>query len=132
MDFSDWFDFNNRVKKDMVLVKEVNGQLITKQVRGSFNWLAWIFNLLFIFLTQKYKTQGFIQKALIPWLAILIADTIVTLTLGQLIGSIFGLAISIWYGFMFDTWFKNQLIANGYHVDSTITAESINNRHDFE
>ncbi|MBP5835414.1 hypothetical protein [Lactiplantibacillus plantarum] len=118
MDFSDWFDFNNRVKQDLTLVKEVNGQVVTKQVKGSFNWLAWLFNWLYVLLTQKYKTRGFVKKALVPMVAIYIADAVVLMIFGQLIGSVFGLVSGIWYGMMFDTWFKNQLIVNGYHVDN--------------
>ncbi|MDV0430519.1 hypothetical protein RXV91_06470 [Lactiplantibacillus sp. DA1] len=131
MDFSDWFDFNNRVKQDMTLVKEVNGQVVTKQVKGSFNWMAWIFNWLYVLLTQQYKTRGFVKKALVPMVAIYIAGAAVMMIFGQLIGGIFGLVSGIWYGMMFDTWFKNQLIANGYHVDNRFQAGN-NGQQDFE
>ena len=34
MDFSDWFDFNNRVKQNMTLVKEVNGRTAQNRYMG--------------------------------------------------------------------------------------------------
>ncbi|QIG37094.1 hypothetical protein IBB3154_1629 [Ligilactobacillus salivarius] len=30
------------------------------------------------------------------------------------LGIIVNLAEGIWFGLMYDTWFKNQLVANGY------------------
>lgn len=124
MDFSDWFDFKHRVKQDVTLIKEVNGQLVTKQVKGSFNWMAFLFNWLYPLLTQKYKTRGFVQKTLIPIAGMIIADILVLLVFGVMIELIFTLVSEIWYGMMFDTWFKNQLIANGYHVDNRYQVET--------
>lgn len=124
MDTSDWFDFNNRVKQDETLVKEVNGQLVAKQVKGSFNWMAFLFNWIYVLATQRYKTRGFVKKALIIALVMWIAEIVVTIILGGTVGSLFAIVALIWYGLMFDTWFEHQLIANGYHVDNQVTLNS--------
>lgn len=123
MDISDWFDFKQRVTQDMTLVKTVDGRTVTKQVKGSFNWLAWIFSWIYVLATQKYKTAGFVKKAIIPVVALYVADLLVVIILGNTIGFIFNVAGSVWYGLMFDTWFKNQLIANGYHVAHSVQAD---------
>ncbi|RRK09215.1 hypothetical protein D1831_14060 [Lactiplantibacillus garii] len=132
MDFSDWFDFNNRVKQDMTLVKEVNGQTVTKQVKGSINWLALIFTGFYAMFSQKYKTKDFLQKALVPFVALILLNIIVNLLLGNMIELITNIAGAVWYGLMFDTWFKNQLIANGYHVQNGGQAKVTTDQHDFE
>ncbi len=132
MNFSDLFDFNNRVKNDMTLVKDVNGQKVTKQVKGSINWMALIFTGFYAMFSQKYKTKGFLQKALVLFVALIVINLIVRPILGNVIGMIVNLAGAVWYGLMFDTWFKNQLIANGYHVEENGHDERNVAQHDVE
>ncbi|BEI48162.1 hypothetical protein ACPT8I_07995 [Lactiplantibacillus plantarum] len=132
MDFSDWFDFNNRVKQDITLVKEVNGRTVTKQVKGSFNWLAFIFTFFYALFSQKYKTKDFLKKTAVPFVTLILINFIAELILGRELVLIINFAGNIWYGFMFDTWFKNQLVVNGYHVDNSAQSESDTGQHDFE
>lgn len=132
MDFSDWFDFNNRVKQNMTLVKEVDGRTVTKQVKGSFNWLGFLFTFFYALFSQKYKTKDFLKKAAVPFVALILINFIAELTLGRGLAWVINLAGAIWYGFMFDTWFKNQLLANGYHIDNKAQVESDTGQHDFE
>lgn len=130
MDFSDWFDFNNRVKTDMTLVKEVNGQTVTKQVKGSFNWLGFIFTFFYALFSQKYKTQDFLKKTAVPFVALILLNILVMAIAGSGVQLIINVLGAVWYGFMFDTWFRNQLLANGYHVVDTVKNEAT--PHDFE
>ena len=132
MDFSDWFDFNNRVKQDMTLVKEVDKRTVTKQVKGSFNWLALIFGFFYALFSQKYKTKDFLKKTAVPYVVLLLINIIAKLVLGNGLALIINIAGAVWYGFMFDTWFKNQLLANGYHIDNKARVESDTEQHDFE
>lgn len=132
MDFSDWFDFNNRVKEDMTLVKEVNGQLVTKQVKSGFNWLGFLFGFFYALFSKKYKTQDFLKKIAVPYVALILLNIIVDLLLGRGAEMVTNLVGPIWMGFMFDTWFRNQLLANGYHVDNHVQADNQAEQHDFE
>lgn len=132
MDFSDWFDFKNRVKQDTTLTKEVNGQTVTKQVKGSFNWLAFIFTFFYALFTQKYKTKDFLKKAAVPFVVLILINIIVGSITDPDIGFIVNIGGAVWYGFMFDTWFKNQLIANGYSVDNSVHSEQSSEHQDFE
>ncbi|CAM3210612.1 hypothetical protein [Lactiplantibacillus plajomi] len=128
MDISDWFDFNNRVKHDMTLVKEVNGQVVTKHVKGSINWLAIIFTFFYALFSQKYKTKDFLKKTAIPFVALIVLNGLIQVIFGSTIGTIINFAGAIWYGLMFDTWFRNQLLANGYHVDNQAQANATANQ----
>ena len=58
-----------------------------------------------------YKTEGFVKK-----IAVLFAITVVINVVLERssLGIIVNLAEGIWFGLMYDTWFKNQLVANGY------------------
>ena len=122
MNTKDWFDFSHRVTRDEVLVKTVDGRQDVKMVRGSFNWLAVLFNWIYVLVTTKYKTPGFAKKFLVIFCAGSAVITLLMLLLGIGIGFIMELAMYAWIGLMFDTWFKNQLLANGYHVQTATEA----------
>lgn len=119
MDFSDWFNFSQRVKQDHVLVKVTNGQADRKTVRGSINWLALIFTFFYALFSQKYRTPGFIQKAAVPFVALIGINMIAEMLVGSGLQVVINLAGAVWYGLMFDTWFENQLLANGYQIETT-------------
>lgn len=88
--------------------------------------------ILAISLSQKYKTKDFLKKTAVPFVALILINFIAELTLGRGLAWVINLAGAIWYGFMFDTWFKNQLLANGYHIDNKAQVESDTGQHDFE
>ncbi|RRK09584.1 hypothetical protein D1831_11960 [Lactiplantibacillus garii] len=118
MDISDWFDFSHRVQSETVLVKEVNGQVESKTVRGSFNWMAVLFNWIYVLATKQYRTPGFIQKFITIDIVGSVVCSAVYFLLGTFLGLVVSLAMYVWIGMMFDTWFKDQLLVNGYHVQS--------------
>jgi len=132
MDFSDWFDFNNRVKQDTILVKTVNGKQVTKKAKGTFNWLAFFFTWFYALCSNKYKTQGFSKKVFVPFAALCIIGLLITFTFGSWLNAITGVIGNGWFAFMFDTWYKNQLVTNGYHVEDNGHVERNAEQHDFE
>ncbi|AVK63790.1 hypothetical protein C5Z26_06575 [Lactobacillus sp. CBA3606] len=116
MTFADWFNFSGRVKQDLTLVKTVDGQVITKKVRGSFNWWAFLFTWFYALFSMRYRTQFFLVKALVPFLALMTINMLAEVLVATGLQLVINLLGGIWYGYMFDTWFKNQLIVNGYQV----------------
>ena len=73
------------------------------------------------------------KKALIPFAALVVViNLVVMMVLGGAIEGIVNIAGAIWNGFMFVTWFRNQLIANGYHVEESDHVASNTEHHDFE
>ena len=72
------------------------------------------------------------DRALIPFGTLIVVNFIVNLFVSDAIGAIINLAGAVWYGLMFDTWFKNQLIANGYHIGDKSSIEDVTDQHDFE
>lgn len=123
---NDWFDFGHRVTGETTLVKMIDGQPDVKVVKAGFNWLAVLFNWLYVLVSAKYQTPGFRQKFLIRFFGATAVVALVTIILGQLLGMLLGLAMEVWIGLLFDTWFKNQLLANGYHVQVAATASPTN------
>ncbi|WP_103127246.1 hypothetical protein [Lactiplantibacillus paraplantarum] len=88
--------------------------------------------ILAISLSQKYKTKDFLKKTAVPFVTLILINFIAELILGRGLVLIINFAGNIWYGFMFDTWFKNQLVVNGYHVDNSAQSESDTGQNDFE
>ncbi|KRL02377.1 hypothetical protein [Liquorilactobacillus capillatus] len=123
MNFAELFGFNDRVLQDTVMVREINGKTIKKQVKGSFNWLGGIFTIFYAVFSQKYKTTGFVAKIAIPFVIALVVNIIVSSAMGSVISLILNLAELAWFGSMYDTWFKNQLLANGYTEEGTTENE---------
>lgn len=121
MNFAELFDFNNRVKDDMVMVKTVDGKIIRKQVKASFNWMGGIFTIFYALFSQKYKTAGFVAKIAIPFVIALVANIVVSSAMGSVIYLIFNIAELVWFGSMYDTWFKNQLLVNGFVEEKSET-----------
>ncbi|MFD1421308.1 hypothetical protein [Lactiplantibacillus songbeiensis] len=114
MDFAALFDFSHRVTKDTVMVKTVDGQVDRKVVKGSFNWLGFLFTWFYAVLSSKYKTPGFGTKAAVPFVLLIVVNILAQLILGDVLSRIVNIAGAVWFGLMFDTWFKQQLIKNGY------------------
>lgn len=113
MDLSDLFNFNDRVTKDTVMVKDVDGKHDEREVKAGFNWLGGLFTWFYALFSQKYKTEGFIKKTAVPF----VIGIVVNLILQEINYALYGIANIaelVWFGFMFDTWFRNQLLANGY------------------
>lgn len=118
MDLSDLFDFNNRVEEDTTMIKIIDGAIDEKEVKSGFNWLGGIFTLFYALFSNKYKTEGFVKKIAIPFVMSIAINIVLERTA---LGVIANIAECVWFGLMYDTWFKNQLIANGY------TEKSVNN-----
>ncbi|VDG20229.1 hypothetical protein [Lactiplantibacillus mudanjiangensis] len=111
---AEWFGFNQRVKQDMIFEKEINGERVTKKVYGRFNWWALLFTWFYALFSPRCQVRFFIIKATVPFLAMILVNTIVGLFFVDDVVLIVGLIGDIWYGFMFETWFKNQLVADGF------------------
>ncbi|MCI1700784.1 MULTISPECIES: hypothetical protein [Liquorilactobacillus] len=111
MDLSDLFDFSGRVKENMVFEKEINGKMDVREVKTGFNWLGGIFTLFYALFSNVYKTEGFVKKVAVPFVISIVVNVILE---RSALGIIVNLAEGAWFGLMYDTWFKNQLIANGY------------------
>lgn len=114
MNFAELFDFNNRIKENVTMTKVVDGRVVRKNVKTSFNWMGGIFTIFYALFSQKYKTEGFVTKIAVPFVIALVANVIVSSTMGSVIYFILGIAELFWFGSMYDTWFKNQLLANGF------------------
>lgn len=119
MTFADWFNFRGRVKQDQVLVKTVDGQEDTKVIPGSFNVLAFLFTWFFALFSYRYRTPFFIVKALVPFLALMTVNMLAGVLFNTLVQAVINLLGAFWYGAMFNTWFRNQLLVNGYQVQKT-------------
>lgn len=120
MDLTDVFAFTEIVTKPKVMTKLVNKQLVTKQVAGRFNWLAFFFAAFYATFSKKYRTRGFIAKSF----AILVILVLINCGLSYLFDGTDGFwdfIEAIYYGLMFDTWYYHQLLKNGYReAGSTI------------
>lgn len=112
---AEWFGFKNRVKTDMTFEKTENGEQLTKKVYGSFNWWALFFTWFYAAFSPRCQTRYFSIKAMVPFLALVLINMVCQLLFTQVVALGINLIGDIWYGFMFETWFKNQLVANGYH-----------------
>jgi len=112
--FAEWFNLKQRVKHDRVFEKEVNGERQTKKVYGSFNWWALLFTWFYAVLSPRCQTKFFAIKSAVPFLAMLLVNMIMRLFFVENVALIVSLIGDVWYGLMFETWFRNQLIANGY------------------
>lgn len=113
---TNWIDFNHRVTSDLTLVKEINGQQDVQHVKAGFNWLAALFTGIYPLVSQRYRTTGFVKKAWIPIFAIWVLDIIAQIVFGQLMSLVVNLAGLVIYGMMFDSWYRDQLLANGYRI----------------
>jgi len=114
MNFEELFDFSHRVTQDTVIVKTVNGQVDQKVVKGSFNWLGGIFTWFYAVLSVKYRTPGFGTKILVPFALACVVNLVAEWIISLGFGTVLSLAEVAWFGIMYDTWFKNQLLKNGY------------------
>jgi len=111
---AEWFDLKHRVKQDIVFEKTENGTKMTRKVYGSFNWWALLFTWFYAVLSPRCQTRFFAIKAAVPFLAMLLINMVLRLFFVENVTLIISLIGDIWYGLMFETWLKNQLVANGY------------------
>ncbi len=112
--WSEWFGFKNRVKENMIFTKTVDGETITKKVYGSFNWWALLFTWFYALFSVRCRTPYFMIKSAVPFLALVLVNMVAQLLFSENVSLIINLLGAIWYGTMFETWFKNQLVDNGY------------------
>ncbi|MFC6180235.1 hypothetical protein [Lactiplantibacillus daowaiensis] len=113
---AEWFGFKQRVKQDLIFEKEENGTTITKRVYGRFNLWALLFTWFYALFSPRCQIRYFSLKSAVPFLAMLSLNMIVSLFFTENVVMAVGLIGDIWYGIMFETWFKNQLVADGYQL----------------
>ncbi|KZU92996.1 integral membrane protein [Lactiplantibacillus plantarum] len=109
MDLTDVFAVTKRVTEPKVMTKLVNKQLVTKQVAGRFNWLAFFFAAFYAVFSNKYRTRGFIAKLFV----VLLILVLINCGLSYLFDGtdvLWNLIEAIYYGLMFDTWYYHQLL----------------------
>ena len=111
---SEWFGFNRRVKHDMTFTKTINGETSTKKVYARFNVWALLFTWFYALFSILCRTPFIALKTAVPFLGMVLLNMVVQLFFTEQIALSINLLGDIWYGFMFETWFRNQLIANGY------------------
>jgi len=111
---SEWFGFNKRVKQDMVFTKTENGETSTKKVYGRFNLWAFLFTWFYGLFSRRCQIPFFMIKTAVPFMGLIFFNTVIQLIFTEQIALTINVLGAIWYGFMFETWFKNQLIADGY------------------
>jgi len=96
--------------------KQVNGQVVQKQVTDKFCWLAFFFTAFYAIFSKKYRTRGFIPKTLV----VLLILVLINFGLSYLFDDtdwLWDLIEAIYFGMMFNTWYYHQLIKNGYQED---------------
>ncbi|WP_318765192.1 hypothetical protein [Lactiplantibacillus carotarum] len=111
---SEWFGFKTRVKENMVFTKTENGETSTKQIYGSFNWWAFLFTWFYALFSERCRTPFFMIKSAVPFLAMMLVNMLAQLLFSVNVALTINVIADIWYGFMFETWLKNQLVENGY------------------
>ncbi|QGQ38611.1 hypothetical protein [Lactiplantibacillus plantarum] len=114
MDLSDLFAVNKRIIGTKIMSKQVNGRTIEKTVVGGFCWWAFFFTAFYAMFSKKYKTKGFITKMMVNLLILVLINC----GLSYLFDDsdwLWNFAEAIYFGLMFNTWYYNQLIRNGYH-----------------
>lgn len=114
---SEWFGFKQRVKSNVVFTKTVNGQTDVRPVHAAFNWWALLFTWFYGLFSIRCRTPFFLIKTAVPFLAMLCLNMTVQLFFKDNVVMTIGLIGDIWYGFMYETWFRNQLIDNGYQPE---------------
>ncbi|RRK09580.1 hypothetical protein D1831_11940 [Lactiplantibacillus garii] len=112
--WSEWFGFKSRVKENMVFTKTENGETSTKVVYGTFNWWALLFTWFYALFSVRCRTPFFVIKTAVPFLALVLVNMLAQLLFTENVALTINVLGAIWYGFMFETWFKNQLVDNGY------------------
>lgn len=118
MNFSDLFDFGNRVRQNTVMVSDVNGVHDERLVKKGFNWLGALFMYFYVLFSEKYDIHGFGKKlVIIGFISEFLLGILTALI--PIAGVILGVVVFIWIGLMFDTWFRNQLMIRGYTEKET-------------
>ncbi len=116
MDLSDLFAINRRVSGTKILVKQVNGRVVEKMVSGKFCWWAFFFSVFYAVFSKRYRTKGFIPKMFINVLILILINCGLSYLFDDT-DWLWNLVEAIYLGLMFDTWYYDQLIKNGYQVD---------------
>jgi len=68
--------------------------------------------------TKKGETKNG-TSALVPFLALMTVNMLAGVLFNTLVQAVINLLGAFWYGAMFNTWFRNQLLVNGYQVQKT-------------
>ncbi|RRK09213.1 hypothetical protein D1831_14050 [Lactiplantibacillus garii] len=113
MDLSDLFAINGRVSGTKTMIKQVNGQTVKKLVIGKFCWWAFFFTAIYAAVSKKYRTKGFVAKMFV----ILLILVLINFGLSYLFDGtdwLWNLLEGVYFGLMFNTWYYDQLIKNGY------------------
>lgn len=113
MDVSDLFAVNKRVKGTKVMIKQVNAQRVEKPVSGKFSWWAFFFAAFYAVFSKKYRTKGFIPKMFVN----VVILVLINCGLSYLFDDtdwLWNLIEAIYVGLMFNTWYYDQLVKNGY------------------
>lgn len=116
MDVSDLFAVNKRVSGTKIMVKQVNGRSVEKAVVGKFCWWAFFFGAFYAVFSKKYRTKGFISKMFINVLIIVLLNCGLSYLFDDT-DWLWNLMEAIYLGLMFNTWYYDQLIKNGYQED---------------
>ncbi|BEI48164.1 hypothetical protein ACPT8I_08005 [Lactiplantibacillus plantarum] len=116
MDVSDLFAINKRVSGTKIMVKQVNGRSVEKTVVGKFCWWAFFFGAFYAVFSKKYRTKGFISKMFINVLIIVLLNCGLSYLFDDT-DWLWNLMEAIYLGLMFNTWYYDQLIKNGYQED---------------
>ncbi|CAM3154769.1 hypothetical protein [Lactiplantibacillus plajomi] len=115
-ELSEWFGVNHRVKQNMVFTKTIEGYTLTKKVYGSFNWWAFLFTWFYALFSLRCRTSFFVLKTAVPFLGLIVINLLAQLFFSENISLVINILGAVWYGTMFETWFKNQLVENGYQL----------------
>ena len=116
MDLSDLFAVNKRIIGTKIMSKQVNGKAIEKTVLSGFCWWAFFFTVFYAMFSKKYKSKGFVTKVFVNVLILILINC----GLSYLFDNsdwLWNFVEAIYVGLMFNTWYYNQLIKNGYQED---------------
>lgn len=132
MNFSQYFDFKNRVISDQSYEKVVNDKEVYKQVSGKYNWWAFFFCGFYALFTNEYKTRGFVKRVWIIYGIEIAFNIVITIAISQEVQGIFSLAEAVFNGYMFNSWYRDQLVENGYQLTNDPAAIETVDNNDFE
>jgi RNA polymerase subunit RPABC4/transcription elongation factor Spt4 len=118
MNFSDLFDFKNRVQRDTVMISDMNGVHDERLAKKGFNWLGALFMYFYVLFSEKYNVHGFGKKMVIIYFVWNLLVCVLSI-ISPIIALILIVVGFIWIGLMFDTWFRDQLIISGYTEKET-------------
>lgn len=116
MDLTDLFAVNRRITGTRIMTKWVNGRVVEKPVTGKFCWLAFFFAAFYAAFSKKYRTKGFIPKMFVMVLILVLINCGLSYLFDDT-DWLWDLLEGIYIGLMFNTWYYDQLVKNGYQED---------------